>query len=198
MKKSFKVKEFVDKYEAQINVADKEKFLRTSLKTDNYMEYSEKVLIADNIVKSCSYAISKDENGTLSKTNQIAINSPMRYVLFAMTVVNKYTNIEVDFSKIMPQFDMLNRNGLIEIIFAKVGEKEIAEFNTVVGMVLDDFMKNEYEFRNYIGGMLTKMGGLVQQVSPIIDNIVNKIDNLSEDDAEKLTKWLDRMGKFVK
>lgn len=198
MEKKFKVKDFVEKYEAQTNDAEREKFLRTNLKTDSYMEYSEKVIVADNIVRSSSYAINKDETGVLSKTNQISFNSPMRYVLFALTVVNKYTNIEIDFKYAMHQFDLLNKNGLIEIIFTKVGDREIAEFNTVISMVLDDFMKNEYEFRNYIGGILTRLGGFVKQVSPILDNVVDKIDNLTEEDTEKLLKWVERLGKFKK
>ena len=49
-----------------------------------------------------------------------------------MTVVDKYTNIEVNFGNIMPDFDALNFNSLIEVIFEKVGDKETAEFNTVV------------------------------------------------------------------
>lgn len=199
MKKDFTVIEFAKKYEEKLTNNDKATFLKTKLKVENYMEYAEKVLIAKNIVRSSSYAISKDkDSGELTKTNQIHINSPMRYVLFVMSIVNKYTNIEVNFNNIMIEFDALNKNGLVELITKRVGEKEIAEFQTVVDMVLGDFMNNEYEFKNYLSGLVVRAGGIVEKIAPLVENITNKLDSLSDEDADKLTKLIERFGKLVK
>lgn len=197
MNKDFNVKSFVEEYEKQVNDADKAKFLKTKLKTEKYMPYADKLALAENIVKSSSYAIVK-EDGVLKQTDRIALNSPMRYVLFVMTVVDKYTNIEVDFKNIMPEFDALNFNSLIESIFEKVGDKETAEFNTVVDMVLNDFMANKYQFKNYINETLSRVSGLVEKCAPLIDNIANKLDSLSEEDAEKLSGLLGKVTKFIK
>lgn len=199
MKKDFTVIEFAKKYEEKLTNNDKATFLKTKLKVENYMNYAEKVLIAENIVRSSSYAISKDkDSGELTKTNQIHINSPMRYVLFVMSIVNKYTNIEVNFDNIMIEFDVLNKNGLVELITKRVGEKEIAEFQTVVDMVLGDFMNNEYEFKNYLSGLVVKAVGVVEKIAPLAENITNKLDSLSDEDADKLTKLIERFGKLVK
>lgn len=197
MNKNFNVKSFVEEYEKQVNDADKAKFLKTKLKTEKYMPYADKLALAENIVKSSSYAIVK-EDGVLKQTDRIALNSPMRYVLFVMTVVDKYTNIEVDFKNIMPEFDTLNFNSLIENIFEKVGDKETAEFNTVVEMVLNDFMANKYQFKNYIDDTLLKVSGLVEKCAPLIDNIANKLDSMSEEDIKKLFGLIGKATKFIK
>ena len=197
MNKDFNVKSFVEEYEKCSNNEDKAKFLKSKLKAEKYMPYADKLALAENIVKSSSYAIVK-EDGVLKQTDRIALNSPMRYVLFVMTVVDKYTNIEVDFKNIMPEFDALNFNSLIESIFEKVGDKETAEFNTVVEMVLNDFMANKYQFKNYIDDTLLKVSGLVEKCAPLIDNITSKLDSMSEEDVEKLSGLLGRVTKYIK
>ena len=197
MNKDFNVKSFVEEYEKQMNDIEKTKFLKSKLKTEKYMPYADKLTIAENIVKHSSYATVK-EDGKLRQTDKIALNSPMRYILFVMTVVDKYTNIEVNFQNIMPDFDALNFNSLIEVIFEKVGDKETAEFNTVVEMVLNDFMANKYQFKNYIDDTLLKISGLVEKCAPLIDNITSKLDSMSEEDMDKLSGLLGKVTKFIK
>ena len=197
MNKDFNIKSFVEEYENQLTDTDKSKFLKTKLKTEKYLPYSDKLIIAENIIKSSSYAMIK-EDGVLKQTDRIALNSPMRYILFVMSVVDKYTNMEVNFKDVMPEFDALNSNGLIEAIFAKIGTKEVAEFNTVVEMVLNDFMANKYEFKNYVNESLSKISGMVEKCYPLINNIVNKLDTMSEEDADKLLSLLGKVTKFMK
>lgn len=197
MNKDFNVKSFVEEYEKCSNNDDKAKFLKSKLKTEKYLPYADKLTFAENIVNHSSYTMIK-EDGVLKKTDRIALNSPMRYILFVMTVVDKYTNIEVNFNNIMPDFDALNFNSLIEIIFEKIGDKETAEFNTVVEMVLNDFMANKYQFKNYIDDTLLKVSGLVEKCVPLIDNITSKLDSMSEDDIEKLSGLLGKVTKFIK
>ena len=197
MNKDFNVKSFVEEYEKYSNNDDRAKFLKSKLKTEKYIPYADKLTLAGNIINHSSYAMVK-EDGKLKQTDRIALNSPMRYILFVMTIVDKYTNIEVNFNNIMPDFDALNFNSLIEVIFEKVGDKETAEFNTVVEMVLNDFMANKYQFKNYIDDTLLKVSGLVEKCAPLIDNITSKLDSMSEEDVDKLSGLLEKVTKFIK
>lgn len=197
MNKDFNVKSFVEEYEKQLSNDDKAKFLKSKLKTEKYIPYADKLSVAENIINHSSYAIVK-EDGVLKQTDRIALNSPMRYILFVMTVVDKYTNIEVNFKNIMPDFDALNFNGLIEVVFERIGDKETAEFNTVVDMVLNDFMANKYQFKNYINETLSKVSVIVEKCAPLIDNIISKLDNMSPEEAEKLLGLLGKATKFIK
>lgn len=197
MEKEFDVKSFVEEYEKQAGT-DKEMFLKTKLKTEKYLSYADKIAHATKMVKHSSYAL-KDDNGELKKTDIIEFNSPMRYVLFVMTVVDKYTNIKINFKDVIPDFDALNFHGLIEIIFAKIGEKETNEFNTVLEMVLNDFITNKYGAKNYIIDIVSRVTGLAKAYVPLIDKIVGKLDNLSEEDAEKISDFIDKkIMKFIK
>lgn len=197
MNKDYNVKDFVEEYEKQTADSDRSKFLKTKLKTEKYLPYADKVSLSKRIVEGSSYAITNN-NGVLNTTDTIAFNSPMRYILFVMTVINKYTNIEVNFKDVMPEFDALNFNNLIEAILAKIGEKEINEFNTVLDMVLDDFVANKYQFKNYISEIIAKLGSYVEKCSPLIDNIANKMENMSEKDVEKLDKLIGKLSIFKK
>ena len=197
MNKDFNVKSFVEEYEKCSNNDDKTKFLKSKLKTEKYLPYADKLTFAENIINHSSYAMVK-EDGVLKKTDRIALNSPMRYILFVMTVVDKYTNIEVNFQNIMPDFDALNFNSLIEVIFEKIGDKEVSEFNTVVEMVLDDFMANKFEFKNYVSEALMNVYSIVEKCAPLITNITEKLDNLSDEDAERLSGFLGKITKFIK
>ena len=197
MNKDFNVKSFVDEYEKCSNNDDKAKFLKSKLKTEKYIPYSDKLTLAKNIINHSSYAMVKEDD-MLKQTGRIALNSPMRYILFVMTVVDKYTNIEVNFKNIMPDFDALNFNSLIEVIFEKIGDKETAEFNTVVEMALNDFMANKYQFKNYIDDTLLKVSSLVEKCAPLIDNITSKLDSMSEEDVDKLSGFLGKVTKFIK
>ena len=194
MNKDFNVKSFVEEYEKCSNNDDKAKFLKSKLKVEKYIPYADKLTLAENIVRHSSYAMVK-EDGALKQTDRIALNSPMRYILFVMTVVDKYTNIDVNFNNIMPDFDALNFNSLIEVIFKKIGDKETAEFNTVVEMVLNDFMANKYQFKNYIDDTLLKISDLIEKCAPLIDNITSKLDSMSEKDAAFVLK---QFQKFIK
>lgn len=197
MKKDFNVIGFIGEYEKQLSNTEKENFLKSKLKAEKYLPYEDKLLFAENIVQNTSYAMINDGNG-LKMTDRIKINSPMRYILFVMTIVDKYTNIEVNFKDIMPEFNSLNQNNMIEIIFSKIGDKEIGEFNTVVEMVLNDFMANEYEIKNFISGVLSKTYDILQKTYPLIGNIINKLENMSEEDSKKLSGLLDKARKFIK
>lgn len=200
MQKDFSVKSFVEEYEKipKASTTEAEKFLRSKLKTEKYLPYADKVSAADYIVVSSSYAIVKDGD-ELVQTDVIKVTSPMRYVLFVMTVIDKYTNIEVNFKdNIMSEFDALNSNGLIEVIFSKIGDKEVAEFNTVLGMVADDFMANKFEFKNYVSEIVSKFADVAGKSIPLIDKIVNKLDNLTEEDEKKLSGFIGKISKFIK
>lgn len=198
MNKDYTIKKFVEEYESKLNANDKNTFLKSKLKVDKYMSYANKLTLADKIVKDSSYAFLKNEEGKLYRTNKISINSPMRYILFTMSIIDKYTNLEVNFGDIMLEFDYLNRNNLFEIIFDKIGDKEISELNTIVEMVLNDFMDNEYQFKNFISDTVLKLNDVVQKFSPILNSFIEKIDNLSEEDANNLLDRLDKLKRFIK
>lgn len=183
MNKDFNVKDFVEEYERQQSNTERSDFLEAKLKCEKYIPYGEKLIIAENIIQSTSHAMVKDGD-ILRKTDDISINSPMRYVLFATSVVNKYTNIDVNLKSVMTDFDYLNKNGLIEVIFDKIGQREIGEFNTLVEVALNDFITNRYELKNHANDTLLKILNLAEKCVPLIDSITNKLNDAPKESVE--------------
>ena len=199
MKKDFNIKDFVNGYVKNTNQSDRESYIRTKLKTLDYLDYSEKVLVAENIIGTTSYAIvSSEKDKQLKRTNKIKFNSPMRYVLFVMTVVNKYTNIEVDSSNAMPDFDLLNKNGLIEIIFDAIGEREITELKTIIDMVLQDFRENECNINSLITNQVESLFNAIENFIPMIDKIIDKLKTIDEKEIDNISNKIEKIFKFLK
>lgn len=205
MNKEFKVKEFAEKY-GKNSDALKDTFLKNNLKTEKYIGYSLKMDAAKRIVESTSLAmepvikdgkIAKKENGEpeYQRKNRIKIDSNMRYILYVYTIIQMYTNIDIDGGKMLDEFDVLNKAGLIEAIFSKIPEKEIKEFSTVLQMTYDDFIQNNCNAQAFVSNQVqrfTEFLGLVLQ--PIID----KFSDLDQDEMSELVKELGGMADKIK
>lgn len=196
MQKDFTVQEFVDKHNKFAGDTLKGTFVRENLKTEEYVPYNKKMALAEKIVKSSTYAtesVIEPENGNIKyqQTNKIQVNSCTRYVLFVYTVIQIYTNINMDSAKMLDEFDLLNREGLIEQIFGRINEKELQEFNKVVQMTFDDFMLNNTTPQSFISNQVQRITDVLGvMLKPIID----KLSNMSE---EELQKSVDKIVKFA-
>lgn len=202
MDKNLTVKEFVEGYKKTTNT-DKSKYLKTKLTTLDYLPTMDKIIAAQNLIKSTSYAVistgnTTENNDELIRTNRIHINSPMRYILYVMTVVDRYTNIEVDFNAVMGEYDLLNSNSLVEVIFDKIGKKETTEMSTIIDMTLNDFMENEYETHNFITRQLNGLSGSLEKVVDVVDNIIQRIDTMDEKELEGIAKKVDKFLSRLK
>ena len=114
MEKTITVSEFVEKYEA---TTEKMKpVLLKEIKSEKYIGYMEKCLQMDRIIQSTNYNKDKDFH----------INSPMKYVLFTISMIEMYTNLKINEDDIINEFDKLNRAGLIDaIIYPTNGSEEV-------------------------------------------------------------------------
>lgn len=204
MEKNFSVKEFVSKYTSTAKQM-RTSFFSNELKTEEYINYNKKLLLAEKIVKLSTYAtepvikngeVVKDENGNVQyrQTNQIRVNSCMRYVLFVYTIIQNYTNINMDNTKLLDEFDLLNKEGLIEQIFAIINEKEIQEFNKVVQMTFDDFMVNNATPQSFISNQVQRVTDVL---GALLQPVVKKIESLDEKEIEKLSRHMEKMLKVM-
>lgn len=152
MSEKINIKEFIDGYEKSKN---KQVYLK-KIEINNYIPYGQKTFLANKIVESSSY----------DKDGYVTINSPSRYIIFIYTLLNSYTNLNMHSESMLDDFDLLNKYGLIDEIVALIPEKEVDEFNKILGMVLDDFMTNHYEIHGYIQDIIKKISNVVDGTSP--------------------------------
>ena len=149
--------EFVDGYSKCGTVKTKEGYLK-KLEIVDYINYEVKMVYATKIVHSSSYDM---ENKTVVK-----VNAPMRYILFTYTLLSVYTNLDMHSDKMFEEFNILNRNGLIDEIIALIPEREVAEFNHIVSMTYDDFLVNYYEPHSFISNQIDKIGTFLEMITP--------------------------------
>lgn len=162
------IEKFLTQYKVNNN---KDEFVKKHI-VDKYIPYAEKVAHCENIVNKSSY-INVDNNTKIFK-----VNTPVRQVIFNLTLISLYTDIDIDFSNGFKCFDSLNKEHAIPIILANIPETEFIEFSAILTMVEDDFEVNERDFISYIDTKLTALGMFTESFSNLLDS--DKIKELIE------------------
>lgn len=129
---------FIKTYKANMKAKDKtfEDFINKHI-VRNYIGFIEKNVYCDTIIESTCYV--KDGNKKIIK-----MNSPLRYLFFTMRLIDLYTDIDIDKSNIIAEYDKLNEAGIIEVLINVIPSSERAEFSTILNMKMDDLQDNEY------------------------------------------------------
>lgn len=161
MDKNITVENLVDLFDAD-KTANKESFF-SQLKVENYIPYEQKIAIAEAIFNA----------GLEVNEEKSRINSPQRYFFYCLGILNAYTNIAVSLAskeddnpavfalQMCAEFNALNSRGLFELIFSKIPEKELEEFNTIIDMVTNDYFENNFAFHGYMDNLLNSITKLI-------------------------------------
>lgn len=150
------------------------KFIESYLKTDktkrkafvkkhitrDYLSYEEKISESKRIVNFSCYQWINDKKVYMQ-------NSPLAYMLFALCIVQKYTDITWDLEKEgVDAFNELDKSGVLDDIIASIPKKEYESFSTVLKMTRDD----EYEnFRSIVGYLDTKADAVSVMLEELTD-----------------------------
>ena len=176
------VQEFVKKYKVNPKSMDLKNHI-----VNKYVPFIEKVALCNNIVQSTSYTKVGDRD-------VIMINTPARYVLFVMHIINTYTDLDVDFTdgNFVKDYDALKEIGLIEALTAvdqTTGEcllpmSEYEEFNVLLNMALDDLRDNQYS----LVAMMYNFKESLHISADMVENVISEItEKISENNIEKQT-----------
>ena len=142
----------VDAFLREYNVAAKQKesavenFIKKHI-TTQYIPFLEKDAHCTAIIKSTCYV---DKEKSI-----VRINSPGRYIIFVMRLIDLYTDIEISFKDTdsVEAYDKLNSVGAIDALMGGIPENERTEFSTVLNMKLDDLRDNEYSITALFYGL---------------------------------------------
>lgn len=143
-----KIDEFVEKYKQLNNDVDKVNLIN-SLITTKYVSYATKIADCKRIIESTSY--------TNTNPNMFSINSPARHMLLNLQLINRYTDLEVDYNKALEIYDMLDEINAINYIISSLPDKEVSKYCKIMKMMLKDFKMNE---RSMIGYLDSKLAAL--------------------------------------
>ena len=156
IEKKITVKDFVNKYKLEQNKQD---FLEIHV-VKNYVPLETKLNDCDRIVKSTYYW-----TNPVTGKSELKVMSTNTYVMFTMKMIDRYTDIELDFRQVIEEYDM----------FLKMEES--------------DLMQNEYYIGAYISNKLETLSVLADKVlAPVSKQLVEKLDklDLSEENTDKM------------
>ena len=140
--------------------------------TNNYVSYAEKCDIARRLVESTYYATIKDING--EEKRKYMQNTPALHMLKILTLINLYTDIEVDFANSVRDFDMLSQRELVGALLARIPNSEEDTFSMLIDMMIDDMYENE---RSVIMLVENYKNSVSKTVNTIIDAFIKQIEN---------------------
>lgn len=193
-----KIIDFVEGYN-KTTTNLKDRYLKEKLEIRNYISFADKCDLAERVIKATTFE--KDLNG--ENTGNIKINSISRYLLFTLSIIDIYTNLEVDFNNVISEYDLLKSNGLLDLFigaeYSLIPNEEFCEAQTLLNIYLDDILQNNMSTQAFIQNQVTRFGTLIGvTLSPIMDKLADNINSLDEKTVEKMGKQLDKMFSKIK
>ncbi len=130
---------FVDEYSKLKDESARERLMSKHIMT-TYLPYAKKIGEAQKILDMSCY--NQDDHS-------FSINTPIRYMLFIMSIVRNYTDLEFSTETGAEQFDLLEKYSITEMIINLI-QDDYEKFDVILKMMLDDLMINERSTISFI------------------------------------------------
>ena len=161
------VKEFVDGY---VNGGKREAYVEKHVKK-TYLPIDEKLRICESIAHTTTHT--RDE---ATGRERYAVNTPVRFVLFMMTTIDRYTDVDVDFENLAAEFDSLDKHGLIDLVIAHIDGHEFTTFNTFLEMAVDDISENERDIVSWLDNLKDAISLVLAETQKAIEEQATNIE----------------------
>lgn len=164
------------------------KYIKEILEVREYVPFVEKQSIAQIVLESCAHL----------RDGVISIDSIQKYIIFTITVLSTYTNLEfVGDETDLDAYDMLCSyvvgDGTLLDAIIKTFEKEYVRCNDILNMMTSDLIAEnniEKQIGKFLSGISDGLGTLVDTLKEKIENI--DID-LSQLDIDKLSDIINKI-----
>jgi hypothetical protein len=166
-------------------------YLKKELAIKEYLPFAEKRELCKTVIDACN---TKDDDGL------IKVDSVSRYIIFTITVISKYTNLEFSSGEdeeydSLDEYDMLCQNRLLNPILSVIGE-EYETCNNLLNMMMDDIIANNNTVEAVLGHAL---GKVADSLDDLISSFAEKVEemelDLSQIDINKYKGLLDLLPK---
>ena len=146
-----------------IEIAGKEKNKKMSviLETKKYLPIAEKRVLAQQVIDACT----EEQDGI------IIIDSVTKYIIFTMTVIGAYTNLEFE---TLDDYDALCEADLLNSVIETFAA-EYSRVNDIMNMMLSDLMQTN-TVETAIMGVLNKVNS---NMDVIVEALANKIEEMN-------------------
>lgn len=172
-----KVIEFIENFKAkkvmntQIAPNAVGEYLKKELEVKTYVPFAEKRELCEKVLNACN----------TKKGGLVKVDSVSRYIIFTLSIIAKYTNIEFSSGEeefdSLDEYDMLCENYLLNPILEVIGE-EYVTCNNILNMMMADIEANNNTVEAVLEHNLSKIVGSVDNIT---DALVEKIEELNVD-----------------
>lgn len=184
------IQDFVSDYKAKNfmnnkqGIEDRVKWIQKELDITTYLPFAEKRELCKQVLDACC----TKENGL------VKVDSVTRYILFTISVISKYTNLEFDSGEdydSLDEYDLLCESRLLNPILELIGD-EYATCNNLLNMMLDDIVSNNNTVEAVLGHTLGKISSSLDGLINVFAEKVEEMElDLSQIDIEKYKGLLD-------
>ena len=161
-------------------------YIKKELEVKDYMPFIEKRELCERVLNACNV---KDENGL------IKVDGVSRYIIFTLSVISKYTNLEFSSGEefdALDEYDMLCQANLLNPILDVIGA-EYTTCNNMLNMMMDDIVSNNNTVENVVGTILSKIGDSIDEFISVIADKVESLDlDLNQIDIDKYKGLIDK------
>lgn len=181
------IKEFVNAYNAKNFMNTKQggeervEWIKKELGLIPYLTFADKRELCKDVIDACC----TKENGL------VKVDSVTRYILFTISVIQKYTTLEFNSGEeydSLDEYDMLCEAGLLNPILALIGD-EYATCNNMLNMMMDDVIANNNTVEAVLGHNLGKVSGSLDDlIGTFADKVAEMELDLSQIDIDKFDK----------
>ena len=184
------IKEFVESYSNFATQNLKDNYLKDNLEITTYVPF----------VKKVTYAASLAQNTMIDKdTGNVRVSSESNYLFFVRSIIELYTDLEIENNAFYDEYDLLNESGLLDKIMQMIPEKEIAEFKMICDMKKDDIIFNQSTPKAFVNQQIERITNIASvALKPVLDKLATELENMDDEKITKLSKALEKGLKRVK
>ena len=188
------IREFCEAYKAKNfmntkqGIEERIEWIKNELGLVSYIPFADKRELCKKVLDACC----TKENGL------VKVDSVTRYILFTISVIEKYTELEFNADEdydSLDEYDMLCESRLLNPILELIGD-EYATCNNMLNMMMDDVIANNNTVETVLGHALGKVSDSIDDlIGAFADKVENMELDLSQLDIEPLKGILDLIPK---
>lgn len=182
-----KVMDFVNGFKSEkimntrIDTEAVSRYIKNKLEVKDYVPFAEKRELCERVLNACN---TRDGSGL------VKVDSVTRYIIFTLSIISKYTNIEfssgedTEFDS-LDEYDMLCQAELLDPILEVIGA-EYVTCNNILNMMMADVVANNNTIENAVGHTLGKLSASVDGLMSALTEKVEDMElDLSQIDIDK-------------
>jgi len=155
---------FIDEFVELKDDTAKKRFIKKHV-VNHYMNFETKVSEANAILEKSCYVT----EGGIRKYRR---NSAIRYMLFVLSVYKNYTDIEIDTTNSLLQFNLLEKNQVFPLIVNEIGA-DYEQFKIILETAFED---DDANYRS-LSGQIDRFENAVVTIADELAKQQEKDDN---------------------